>query len=161
LECFGKAFLVWQTLGKFGNEVFPDDGANYPEPPPDLIKGEEEYEVEEVLGSRQHGHEKKLQYLLKWKGYSHAHDSWEPADQVHTPQLIDKFHRENPKSAQVVELNSCKETTLETMPYSSPYNNASSDLGAAIITSFFEDMPRVPAPAPRPKTPIIFQCRLV
>jgi Chromo (CHRromatin Organisation MOdifier) domain len=69
-----------------------EHSANFPEPPHDLVEGEEEYEVEEVLGSRKHGHRKKLQYLLKWKGYSHAHDSWEPADQVHALQLINKFH---------------------------------------------------------------------
>ena len=27
-------------------------GENYPEPPPDIIEGEPEYEVEEILGSR-------------------------------------------------------------------------------------------------------------
>jgi hypothetical protein len=27
-------------------------GANFPEPPPDLVEGEEEYEVEQVLDSR-------------------------------------------------------------------------------------------------------------
>jgi Chromo (CHRromatin Organisation MOdifier) domain len=138
-----------------------EHGVNYPEPPPDLIEGEEEYEVEEVLGSRRHGRGKKLQYLLKWKGYSHAHDSWEPADQVHAPQLIDNFHQENPESAQMIEINSCEETTPETMPYSSPYNNASSDLGATIIASFFEDAPRVLAPMLRPETPVVFRCRLV
>jgi Chromo (CHRromatin Organisation MOdifier) domain len=112
--------------------------------------------VEDILGSRRHGRRKKLQYLLKWKGYSHAHDSWEPADQVHAPQLVDKFHRENPESAQVVEINSCEENTPEMMPYSSPYNNASSDLRATIIATFFEDAPWVLAAALRPKTPVIF-----
>jgi hypothetical protein len=29
-----------------------EHSANYPELPPDLIEGEEEYEVEEILGSR-------------------------------------------------------------------------------------------------------------
>jgi hypothetical protein len=48
---------------------------NFPEPPPDLVEGEEEYKVEQVLDSRCHRHGKKLQYLLKWRGYSQAHDS--------------------------------------------------------------------------------------
>jgi hypothetical protein len=29
-----------------------EHGANFPEPPPDLMKGEEEYKVKEVLNSR-------------------------------------------------------------------------------------------------------------
>jgi hypothetical protein len=52
-----------------------EHGANFPELPPDLVEGEEEYEVEQVLDSRQHGCRKKLQYLLKWRGYSQGHNS--------------------------------------------------------------------------------------
>jgi hypothetical protein len=69
-----------------------EHGANFPELPPDLVEGEGEYEVEQVLDLRQHGHGKKLQYLLKWRGYSQAHDSWEPAEQVHALELVDRFH---------------------------------------------------------------------
>ncbi len=34
------------------------------------------------------GWSKCLQYLIKWKGYPKSDNTWEPADQVHTPQLI-------------------------------------------------------------------------
>jgi hypothetical protein len=69
-----------------------EHGVNFPELPPDLIEEEEEYEVEQVLDLRQHGHGKKLQYLLKWRGYSQAHNSWEPTGQVHALELVDRFH---------------------------------------------------------------------
>ena len=32
-----------------------EHGQNFEEPPPDVINDEEEYEVEEILGSRRHG----------------------------------------------------------------------------------------------------------
>src|SRR6201986_3953046 len=85
---------------------------NFPSPPPDLIEGEEEYEVERVVKSRRYGRKKELQYLLRWKGYSQAHDSWEPADQVHAPELIDEFHQRNPLAikAMVVERESTSPT---------------------------------------------------
>jgi hypothetical protein len=89
-----------------------EHGANFPEPPPDLVEGEEEYKVEQVLDSRQHGRRKKLQYLLKWRGYSKAHDSWEPTEQVHTPELVDRFHRENPEAIRAICL---KEEELDNM----------------------------------------------
>ena len=39
-------------------------GANYLKPPPDVIEGEEEYEVEKILDSKRIGQNKKLHYLV-------------------------------------------------------------------------------------------------
>jgi hypothetical protein len=44
-------------------------GRNYQRPPPELIDNEEEYKVESILDSRRTGRGRKLQYLVKWKGY--------------------------------------------------------------------------------------------
>ena len=40
----------------------------------------------------------KLQYLIRWKDYSAANDTWEAAEQVFTPQLLEAYHRKHPKS---------------------------------------------------------------
>jgi hypothetical protein len=43
-------------------------------PPPTLIDGEEEYEVEAILNSQmRYNH---LKYLVKWKGHDNGHNSW-------------------------------------------------------------------------------------
>lgn len=31
------------------------------------------------------------EFLIRWKGYGAAHDSWEPEDNVNSPDLIEKF----------------------------------------------------------------------
>jgi hypothetical protein len=49
--------------------------------------------VEQIVESRQVGKKKTLQYKIHWKGYSQAHDSWEPAAQVHASELIRKFQK--------------------------------------------------------------------
>ena len=63
-------------------------GPNLKQPPLELIEGELEYEVKQVLATRCHRWKKKLQYLLKWKGYSATHNSWEPASNISTPELL-------------------------------------------------------------------------
>jgi Integrase zinc binding domain/Chromo (CHRromatin Organisation MOdifier) domain len=61
-------------------------GPNFLEPPPDLIEGEPEWEVEMILGDRIY--KKKKQYLIRWKGYAPAHDSWEDESGIHAPKLV-------------------------------------------------------------------------
>ena len=55
-------------------------GPNYTRPPPDLIKGEQEYEVEMILNSWQY--RGRMQYLVKWKGYSLGENSWEDKENL-------------------------------------------------------------------------------
>lgn len=50
-------------------------GPNFPQPPPDLINGEEEYKVEQIL--KHQGHPKHQQFLTRWKRYSADKDSWQ------------------------------------------------------------------------------------
>ncbi len=69
----------------------PAHGPNFTQPPPDLIDGEEEYEVERIVAHQHFGRSKRLQYLLKWKGYPESDNTWEPADQVHAPELIKHY----------------------------------------------------------------------
>jgi hypothetical protein len=68
-------------------------GQNFPEPPPEIIEGDLEFEVEQIVGLRRIGKKKSLQYKIRWKGYSPAHDSWEPAVQVHALELIKRFQK--------------------------------------------------------------------
>ena len=71
-------------------------GPNFSRPPPDLIDGEEEYEVEHVVNHWRHGQARQLQYLIKWKEYLESDNTWEPANQVHAPELIKLYHRHSP-----------------------------------------------------------------
>jgi len=62
--------------------------------PPIVIDGEAEWEVEEILDSR--WHQRRFQYLIKWKGYSCEHNSWESTSEVSTPELTAEFHHKHP-----------------------------------------------------------------
>lgn len=49
----------------------------------------EEYIVEKILEKRIRGG--KVEYLLKWKGYSDSENTWEPHDNLECPELIQAF----------------------------------------------------------------------
>ena len=66
-------------------------GPNYSQPPPDLIDGEEEFEVEQILGMKQMGQGRKTHYLVKWKGYPTSDNSWEPEKNLNVDELIAEF----------------------------------------------------------------------
>ena len=66
-------------------------GINFQELPSDLIKEEEEWEVEQIPDECKQG--QTQQYLIHWKGYSSTHDSWEPITGINAPDLIIEFQR--------------------------------------------------------------------
>jgi hypothetical protein len=72
----------------------PLNRKQYQEPTPDLIDGQPEWELESVLHVRRRCNQ--LQYLVRWKGFSEAHDSWEPAKNIHTKDLVEDFYKRHP-----------------------------------------------------------------
>ena len=72
-------------------------GENFARPPPDLIEGNEEFEVERILQSRLYGQGCKLQFLVQWKGFPMSDSLWEPLENVqHSADLIADFYRQHP-----------------------------------------------------------------
>jgi hypothetical protein len=67
-----------------------------PAPPPIVIDGNDEWELEKILDSRIHY--RKLQYYVDWKGYTPAERTWEPADCLaNAPELVKEYHRQFPQ----------------------------------------------------------------
>ena len=107
-----------------------EHGPNFTEPPPDLIEGHEEYEVEQILGERTFGRWKKKQFLVKWKGYSTAHNSWEPKENVKAPELVKEYRSSRGTQARMGLLKPGEHTShspMTTRP-SSPTHLSSSEI---------------------------------
>ena len=105
-------------------------GPNYARPPPDLVGEEEQYEVEQVLDERNHGHWKKKQYLVKWKGYPDSDNQWLDAkDMDNAQELIAEFHNSHPN------LNSHIKKALERVSNHYP----SSSLPQSLTSTYMSD----------------------
>jgi len=61
--------------------------------PPIVIDGEPEWEVEEILDSC--WHQRRFQFLIKWKGFSREHNSWEAASDIKVPDLVAEYYRKH------------------------------------------------------------------
>ena len=77
-----------------------ESGAQFQHPPPELVGNEEEYKIAQIINHRHFGKHHQLQYLICWKGYSAADNTWEPADQVHTDDLVKKYHTKYTKEGE-------------------------------------------------------------
>ena len=66
-------------------------GPNYQRPPPDLVEGEEEYKVKKILDSWRFGRRRRLQYLIKWKGYPDSENQWVNKEDAHADEAIAEF----------------------------------------------------------------------
>jgi hypothetical protein len=67
-------------------------GENFLWPPPELVNGEEEWEVEKIMDTKCKGQGQKLYYLIKWRGFLDGDDSsWESQENIFAPEVIAKF----------------------------------------------------------------------
>ena len=72
-------------------------GPNFPKPPPDLITGEEEYEIDRIL--RHRGKPRNCSFLIQWKGYSAEEDSWvSEKDLSHATEALQEYKTLHPSA---------------------------------------------------------------
>ena len=75
------------------------DNPNFPSPPPDVVEGEPEWEVEKVLDAKFAYN--RLLFLVKWKGWPESENSWEPEKHLENAQdVVQQFYRDHPGAPQ-------------------------------------------------------------
>ena len=73
-------------------------GPNFTQPPPEIIRNEEGYnEIEKILKERPTRNHKSTEYLIHWKGYPDAENSWLPAKELtHAKEPLAAFKPKHP-----------------------------------------------------------------
>ena len=127
-------------------------GPNFAQPPPDLIEGDEEYEVEQVLDARRHGRGRKVQYLIKWKGYPDSDNQWVDWNDLHAEEVLEDFRKRQPHAPTHIrraeEGNKTAEPLMNSNVNSSPSlapPQDSSRLPSEIAEAFLSWRPTVPS----------------
>src|SRR6266478_3685184 len=73
-------------------------------PLPIEVEGEKEYDVEEVIDSRMYRN--KLQYLIKWEGYTVENNTWEPPENLkNAKKAVDAYHQRHPNAPRPIRAN--------------------------------------------------------
>jgi len=65
-------------------------------PPPDVIDGHDEWEVEDIINKRirKYGRGERVEYLVLWKGYPIHVATWEPLPNLsHAKRFINDYER--------------------------------------------------------------------
>ncbi len=113
--------------------AFPNQEAPLP-PPPDLIDDEEEYEIEEILDSKpctiRGGQGKKsyqvIDYFVKWKGWTHEHNSWvHDSEMGNAQEAIEEYEQRisNARRINVAKIVTPDENKRVTMILDFKYEN--------------------------------------
>lgn len=72
-------------------EPYSDNGKYQPPPAAVMIEGEPEFEVDQILSTRQHNRRSR-EYLVQWTGYGSEYNTWEPEKNLEgAPEKIQAF----------------------------------------------------------------------
>ena len=120
---------------------------------PELVDRQPEWEVEQILRVRRHWCQ--VQYLIRWKCFSKAHNSWELASNVHVEELIQEFYKKHPNAIRNITTQHTS-IIIHSITMSSPTNTplplAERIDSAPLPLTLAERLERTP-PSPRSQSP--------
>ena len=87
----GKVHPVFHITRLTPYRETEEHGPNYSTPIPDIVEGEEEWEIEQIIHHRTN--RRGLQFLVTWKGYPASENQWLPSTAFKHAQTILKDYK--------------------------------------------------------------------
>uniref|UniRef100_A0A0W0FAH4 Chromo domain-containing protein n=1 Tax=Moniliophthora roreri TaxID=221103 RepID=A0A0W0FAH4_MONRR len=121
-------------------------GKNFLEPPPDIVEGHEEFEIEAIIGHKPL--QKPRRYLVSWKGFDSSHNEWKTKEELeHAMDLYLDYIVKNKltSSYSVCSLPDTPSGTTafsDDITYSGPFNPSPFELLFLVNTSGHDDVLR-------------------
>jgi hypothetical protein len=90
--------------------AYRDSGRVQPPPVPEFVDGHLEFEVERIVDHRvvRSGRRSRVEYLVRWLGYSSDYDSWEPQSSMSNCQELVAAYEDSALRVQRLHQNSKK-----------------------------------------------------
>jgi len=103
----------------------PVAGQSIIPPEPVTVEGTPGYEVEEIMDSRlKHD---KLEFLVKWSGYTNDYNTWKPeANCANSRDIIKEFYKSNPSAPRKLHAQDFAELVFR------PYDNLTKPKNSAV-----------------------------
>ena len=150
--------LTWNIHPVFHTDLLtpywetPFHGENYQRPLAELVQGQEEYEVEAVLGERHYRRKKKRQYLVKWRGYPDSNNKWVDHTDMHAPEAIKEYEETQKDKSKLCSRINRSHTPMSSSPISISSNSPTHlEILDALIAAPVSDLAKARAAFPTPE----------
>jgi hypothetical protein len=127
------------------------EGEPMPQPVTEEVDGEIENEIESILDSKINYN--RLYYLVKWVGWSDAHNEWLAASELlHASEAVALFHQNHPSSVGPEDPSGAQSLRTERArrPRGRPRKKGSTRGGASQSSSAPRGRPRKSRPSEQP-----------
>lgn len=99
-------------------------------------KDPDEYVIEKVVDNRHR--KKRVEYLIKWEGYSYNENTWEPAENIEPKSLITEYEKSKKSESKAPARKNLDEKVTQANPEEALRSGSSDDIEEYIVETIVD-----------------------